>query len=448
MPGRSLRLLTRLTTLLLVAALLVAPSLDRPGSEPASPSDAPSASDRIDPDDLELAVNRNWRPRKGTIFSNPLGNRAQTYKIYNQVRRGINHSRRGSDIFIASWNLRSTAIVNDLLRAQRRGVKVRLVMDSRNTSDPRNDHFYRLRRELRQYNRANSVPGDRRSAAKLCQRSCRGTKGHAHAKVYMFSHTGAARRVVMQSSFNATVAGAVNQWNDMFTWTGNRKVWGFSTKVFRQMWRDRPVRPPFTQMRAGKVQFYFTPFGSVKRDKALRLLKQVRCKGARNTRHNRTVVRVAPDAMRHQHGVRYARQFVRMHRQGCDVKIGYTVLAIKIKRYFDNNNVPLRHLVVDRDGDRIFDKYFHMKSFSIRGRIGNNRRDFAVMNGSANMSRTAAVSDENIMIIRGHRGHTMKTQRHINWWFHNFPRNARATTSYRGDVDPYAQIKRETSLGG
>ncbi len=444
MPGRLLHLLTRLTTLLLVGALLVAPAADRPDGE----SSSPSASGEVSADDLELAVNRNWRPRRGPLFSSATGNRPTKYRIYNQIRRGINHSRRGSNIHIASWNVASKAIVNDLLRAQRRNVRVRLVMDSRNARDPYNQHFFRLRQKLAQYNRSHNLPGHRRSAAKLCQRSCRGTKGHAHAKVFMFSHTGAARRVVMQSSMNATVAGAVNQWNDMWTWTGNRKVWNFSTTTFRQMWRDRPVRPPFRRMSHKGVHFYFTPFGNLKRDLAFRVLKQVRCKGARNTPNGRTIVRVAPDAMRHAHGRRYARQFARMQRQGCNIRIGYTVLGIDVKRILDRNNVPLRHLVVDRNGDKVFDKYFHMKAYAIRGRIGNNRRGYAMMNGSANMSRTAAISDENIMILRQKPGITNRYIKHINYWYNNFPRNARVQASFRGvQVDPYAKIKEETSLG-
>ena len=71
------------------------------------------------------------------------------------------------------------------------------------------------------------------SWARMCDHSCRGTGGAAHAKFFMFSKVGKVKRVVMQGSANLTLASTNNQWNDIYTHIRTRGVWRFSTEVFR-----------------------------------------------------------------------------------------------------------------------------------------------------------------------------------------------------------------------
>ncbi|WP_182523990.1 hypothetical protein [Nocardioides dongkuii] len=64
-----------------------------------------------------------------------------------------------------------------LLNAQKRGVKVQAIMDKKNTIVENNPHFWRLRNGLKAGNKGK--PRARRSAAMLCDHSCRGKGGAA-----------------------------------------------------------------------------------------------------------------------------------------------------------------------------------------------------------------------------------------------------------------------------
>src|SRR5207253_9989917 len=103
-----------------------------------------------------------------------------------------------SRIRVMSCNIMSRTAVDALLRAQARGVKVRVLMDNTNLVDIPNPGFKRLKASLKRGNQ--SLPQKRRSYAKTCVGSCRGQRGAAHSKYYLFSKTGKAKNVVMQGS--------------------------------------------------------------------------------------------------------------------------------------------------------------------------------------------------------------------------------------------------------
>ncbi|MCD4534162.1 phospholipase D-like domain-containing protein [Nocardioides sp. cx-169] len=384
-----------------------------------------------------------WTPRSGVLFNSPLGSAKTRYRLLDHITTAIQRAHKGSTVDVMSWNIMSRSGVNALINAQRRGVIVRVLMDQSNVSaEVPNPGFLRLQRALVKGN-ANRPKG-KKSYAKTCRGSCRGKGGQAHSKFYLFSKTGTARHVTIQGSANLTAAAASNQWNDVYTFVNHRKVWNFGRTVFQQMWQDQPRRQTFVQSSGRNYKFYFSPLGGAnyKGDPYQSILNQVKCTGARNagTRTGRTIVRVAPDVIRNDRGMRAAVQFKRMHKQGCDIKIGYTVMGQAIHRYLRSHNVPIRHLVQDFNGDGEFDNYFHLKSISINGRIGKNRTAHVVINGSSNISGMATISDENITIMRN-RGLTLRYQDHINYWYENFPRSVPLRASYRGKaIDPYANV--------
>ena len=80
-----------------------------------------------------------------------------------------------------SWNIMSRTAVDALLRAQARGVKVRVLMDNTNLVDIPNPGFQRLKAGFRRANQ-DDIKMSRRSYAKTCIQSCRGARGAAHAK--------------------------------------------------------------------------------------------------------------------------------------------------------------------------------------------------------------------------------------------------------------------------
>jgi len=363
----------------------------------------------------------HFNPRPGVTFNSPLGDRPTRRAIFRKVIRSVNSSPKGSEIRFFTWNFLTHEGTDALLRAQRRGVEVRLLMDASNNEEIPNYPFRRLKTGL---HHGNARWGKHRhSWARTCQHSCRGSRGVAHAKYFIFSQVGKVKHVVMQGSANLTLASTNNQWNDTVTHTRDIHVWRFARHAFRQAARDKPVKHPFAAHAFGGFRLYMLPRGR-SRDPVMHLLNRVRCHNATNTPHHRTRLRIAPDVIRRARGVALARKIRELWNRGCSIHIGYTVVGIDVghllRRQDGRGPIPMKHLVQDFDGDGEFDNYFHLKAMSIVGHVGRDPSAYVVLNGSANWSRLAAVSDENLGIYHN-KAFTLRYQDHLDYWFHNFP---------------------------
>lgn len=365
----------------------------------------------------------HYTPKQGVTFNSPLGDRSTRRAIYRRVVRSINSSPHGSEIYLFTWNFLTAQGTDALLRAQGRGVRIRLLMDDRNLTEIDNPPYRRLKAGLRNGNEDRRK--DRHSWARVCDHSCRGKTGSAHSKFFLFSKVGRAERVMMQGSANFTLASTNNQWNDVFTHVGSKRVWDFGRQVFQEAAKDRPAKHPYATEFINNFRLIMFPnTGKQVPDPVNNLLKKVRCFGATNTASGRTVLRIAPDAVRQERGMRLARKVRSLWDHGCDVRIGYTVMGIKIGRMLRADGgrgpVPMKHLVQDFDGDGEFDNYFHLKAMSIVGNVGGHRAGNVVLNGSANWSGLAKVSDENLGVY-WRKGLTRRYQAHLDYWYENFP---------------------------
>ena len=365
----------------------------------------------------------NFTPRAGVTFNSPTGDFGVRRAIFRKILRSIHSTPRGADIKFFTWNFLTRSGADALLRAQRRGVRVKVLMDDGNDTEIANTSWARLKRGLRVGNEGR--PQDRRSWAHVCRGSCRGSNGSAHSKFFMFSEVGKAKRVVMQGSANFTLASTNNQWNDIFTHTEGRGVWDFASRIFKEAAQDRAADRPYAVYHQKNFKLMMFPHTrTAKPDPVMQLLRQVRCRGADNSATGRTVIRIAPDVIRKDRGMALARKVRGLWNDGCHVKIGYTVVGRDVGRYLRSDGprgpVPMRHLVQDFDGDGEFDNYFHLKAMSIRGHLGQDRTGWAVLNGSANWSGLARVSDENLGIYY-RSGLTKRYQSHLEYWYNNFP---------------------------
>lgn len=376
----------------------------------------------------------HYNPRPGVTFNSPLGSDGTKRAIFHKIMRSINSSPRGSEIKIFTWNFLTRDGTDALLRAQRRGVEVRLIMASSNNRVFVNRPFRRLRHGLRVGNRHRH----RNSWARTCRASCRGRGGVAHSKFFLFSHVGHVRRVVIQGSANFTLASTNNQWNDAVTETRNIHVWRFASHIFRQASHDKPLRHPFASRSFRRYRLMMFPEGQA-RDPVRHLLNRVRCHGATNTPSHRTRILITPDVIRRARGMALARKVRRLWNRGCTIRIGYTVVGIDVAHLLRNPTgrgpVPMRHLVQDFNGDGEFDNYFHLKAMTIVGNVGGNRSGYVVLNGSANWSGLAGASDENLGIYwKKHL--TLRYQQHLDYWLTHFPASKTVqTTSGRAVVN-------------
>ena len=380
-------------------------------------------------------ANDGFTPQQGITFNNANGTRAEQNAILSQIFRSIRPTPAGEEIDIMSWNFSSGAAVKALVKAQERGVRVRLLQAKGNEGELGRDSFGRLRARLAENNVAEGLTGRDRSWARSCRQSCRGRGGAAHAKFFLFSRSGRATDVVIQASANLTDASSSNQWNDAQTYTNRPGPYDFVHRIFEEMKRDEPIAAPYRVGGDARDRIAFFPGGTkVANDPVLQMLNQVRCRGALNTASGRTKIRIAPDVVRESRGMRLARKVRALWLDGCDVRIGYTVMGLDVGRMLRQPSrrgpVPLAHLVRDTDRDGQFDEYFHMKAMSVIGHVRGNRRGYALLNGSQNWSDASARSDENVGITY-RPGYTRQYSAHIDRWYGRFGRTSSRTFSAR-----------------
>jgi len=368
----------------------------------------------------------NFTPKAGPTFNSPIGGKKKQRAIFRKILRSVNSTPRGEEIDVFSWNFLTRDGADALLRAARRGVRVRLLMDDGNLVLPngdRNSPYLRLKAGLIKQNRGR--PQHRRSWARTCEGTCRGGGGAAHSKFFLFSRAGKARRVYMHGSSNLTVASTTNQWNDLYTHRGNRGVWKFANRVFKEAARDKRARDVYATRQFKKFRLMMFPnTGKNSPDPVMQMLNKVRCKGAKNTVSGRTLIRMAPDVLRNKRGMKIAKRVRYLWNHGCNIRLGYTVVGIDIGKYLRRDRgrgpVPMKHLAQDYDHDGDFDNYFHLKSMTIRGHYGKDRTGLAMLNGSANWSGLGMISDENLGIYRA-KGRVKRYEKHLKYWYNNFP---------------------------
>ena len=233
--------------------------LEGPRSQPSKPNPSSRLSRLLLTFGLSVALMVGWggaptaaKPvRDGAAeitINNPLGGPSARRAITDHLIGAIDGTPARGRIRIASWNVRSQEIVAALVRAHRRNVTIRLIMSAGNAGKKHPNKSVRLLRQgLREANNARR-PVSRRSQVVRCTASCRGTKGIAHSKFFLFSRSQGNRWVVMNGSFNATDVAATRQWNDLVTFRGRKDVYLEFLETFRQMYKDQPVR----QKRIGK----------------------------------------------------------------------------------------------------------------------------------------------------------------------------------------------------
>jgi PLD-like domain len=359
-----------------------------------------------------------YTPRPGVTMNSAVGSGEKQRAIFSKIIRSIRSTPRGQDIRIMSWNIQSKTAVDALLRAQRRGVRVRVLMSRSNAAAINNTSWARLDRGLKRGNAHRRE--SRHSWGRLCSASCRGRSGAAHAKYFLFSRSGRARHVVIHGSANLTKASTNNQWNDVYTTVNREGPYKFFGRIFSQMAKDRPVRRPYRSWSNGADRFMFFP-GSSRNDPVMDLLDRVKCHGATNTRSHRTWLQIAPDVLREERGMRLGRKLWQLWQNGCEVRVGYTIVGRDIGQMMRRpgkrgRGVPMRHLVQDTNGDGMFDRYFHLKAMTIRGHVGAKRNNWVVLNGSSNWSGRGIRSDENLG-LHWRKGLVRRYEEYLGYWY-------------------------------
>ncbi|KRF03516.1 hypothetical protein ASG88_22185 [Nocardioides sp. Soil777] len=416
----------------------------------ATPTPTPAPTETPTEDPTQDATSK-WHPRPGVRFNEPR-DPEQSHKINRYIRQAIANTPKGQSMKLVTWNFSNQLFVNDIIAAHKRGVSVRLVMANGLAEDQSrsNGYFWQVQRALQKGNKKR--PGYLKSWARTCKNSCRGKEGIQHGKWFMFSRTGGRNMVVMSTSANLTDAAAYNQWNDLLTVQGRQGTYAAYEAVFKEMSRDRQVKPAFRTFDDKNYDGWFFPqMGPLRNHNVIRLLNKVKCKGARGDagKNGKTVIRVSQAVFNGRPGSAIAGKLRGLKKDGCNIKLVYGVLNNNSRKLLDN--IPSRTILEDTNGDGFVDRYVHMKALTISGVYGRNKSAHVVYQGSANFSGMATLSDEQGFIINS-LALEKSYSKFINYLFKNPPPQGQDLVKeiilrQSAGYDPFAQVREEMGMG-
>ena len=355
----------------------VASRLDEVAAAPSSVTAAPAAPA---PRPAERRGGR-WVPPVGVLLSDPtIPGRRRV--ILDRVITSVKNTAKGEFIRTAVWNYDDRAVTNALIAAHQRGVHVQIVV----ANSVANRNWTRTAAALNANRRDQSF-------AIRCRGGCR-SRSILHAKFILFSRVHKARKTSMVGSFNLTQPAGFRQWNDLVT-TRDDRFYDELLATFAEYAQDRNVARPFRVTDLGKKRITLWP--SIGRNTIRDELAQVRCDPP-GGHAGKTRVRIAIAGWFDSFGTDISKTVRRLWDQGCDVKIITTLAGRGVNQTLKNGRgrgaVPIRRVTIDRNGDRVPERYLHMKAISIHGGFGNDPSADVLITGSPNWSSRAQRSDE------------------------------------------------------
>jgi phosphatidylserine/phosphatidylglycerophosphate/cardiolipin synthase-like enzyme len=345
-------------------------------------------------------------PKAGPTFNDPTGSEAAQMAIMTKLISIINGTPKGAYIRMTFFSFTIQAVADALIAAHRRGVNVRLIMD---------DH-----EEWPAWQRVTKVFGTdttARSFAIKCPGACRtdNDPSYMHSKVWMFSSSGGASRVVMVSSTNPTYFQSRKGWNNAYTMVGDTKLYDafrvdFESMTAGAILKTRPTTSPNTYVSVanGKHKIYLFPIGGSGPDTDIQyqVLRNIRCSGVASGYgyQGHTVVRVAMYQWSYLR-VRLAQQLWTLDDQGCAVVVMYdptrvdpqvlTALRKSGGRHDGPVLVPASH---DANHDGVSDLLLHDKVVLIDGVYAGDTSSRIVFTGSANWTYNSLHYNDEFML--------------------------------------------------
>ena len=264
---------------------------------------------------------RTWT--EGPIFNDPKGTTAQQYAIRSRLVELTESAVRGSTIKVAVYHVWEATVVNALVDAKKRGVRVQVLLDETSKSDrPTNTSYAQLKEAL-------GTDKSKSSFVALCPagKSCLGNprygKSIMHNKFWLFSEVEGAKDVVVQTTSNSTPSAHTKFYNDALLLPDNPAMYDayaeFFTDMLGKRWQDWDYRT----VSSGRYKSYFFPRnGTVNEtDTMYSVLNNVKCtyKDTAGVTQ-RTKVRAAIFKITRK---QIADKLVSLKKAGCSVSILY-----------------------------------------------------------------------------------------------------------------------------
>lgn len=316
------------------------------------------------------------------VFDDPAAGKRSA--IIRQVRSLVRQARAGASIRIAMFVMSGDTgddLANELIAAHGRNVSVQIVVDGWQAHDPA---VRKLIGELGTKRSARSwVHGCTGLSPEGTTAACIGSKG-MHNKFYLFSRTGGADHVVVQSSANFTGLNSATYWNNAVTIAGNTSLYQAYDSYFEDLAAERRnddyYRVAATQMAGGSVTAYFFPRAGTdaSTDTIIELLAPV-------GRGSGTVIRIGMSVW-DLYRIAIADRLRELADTGCIVQVVHGVMDSEVRqRLLAGRRVELRAL---NNASQLPGR-IHSKYMLIQGTYAGVNGAKWVITGSHNYTQTS-----------------------------------------------------------
>lgn len=326
----------------------------------------------------------------GAVFNNPA--EGDPTAVVRQVCNLVHQTPGGAQIRIAMFVVSGAAgldFATEIVRAHRRGVNVQMVVDGWQAD---NYAVNSLKEEL----------GTDRSASSwihVCTglspegstAACIGNKG-MHNKFYLFSQTGGATEVVVQSSANFTDLNSRTYWNNAVTLVGNTRLYEAYGSYFADLAAERRnddyYRVVTTGMPGGSVRSHFFPrAGSgASTDTIVESLEKVDCS-------RETAIRIGMSEW-DDYRISIAHELRELALDGCTVQIVYGKMDAEFRQVLVDAGIELRKL----GSGSLLPGYVHSKYMIIEGSYNGETDAKWVFTGSPNYNETSLRRNDEAML--------------------------------------------------
>jgi phosphatidylserine/phosphatidylglycerophosphate/cardiolipin synthase-like enzyme len=294
--------------------------------------------------------------------------------IDSRIAQLISGAPKGAVIYVAMYHFATKDLAKQLVKAKKRKVNVRVVLDYESTQYP----AYKTLKKALGSNRKKS------SWVTLCPkgRGCIGPQFN-HNKFFLFSTTRGAKKVVLQTSANATYESQGMQWNDALV-LRNAGVYAAYRRYFYDLAKKHHTRNYHRIVHTGKYRLDFFPWSSG--DPVSQHLDMVSCAGG-------TRIRVV---MGHFTWRPIAQRLWRLDDAGCRVQVvfghvGQSALRDLTRSGGRHGGPELRYLPENGHA------YEHSKYLLIDGRY-QGKKQKAVFTGSSNYTNVGFHGHDEAMI--------------------------------------------------
>lgn len=313
------------------------------------------------------------------VFNIPSGSPQEQNAIAAHIDALAAATPRGALIRIAVYRFTSPAFARTLIEARERGVRVQLVLDASARSSAT---YRRLAAAL-------GTARGRSSWVTACTRGCVGDR-LMHNKFYLFSRTGSAGDVIVQSSANLTTTNRVNAWNNALTFS-DPTLYRAYARYFSALAARRHY--PYHATRSGRRTLYTFPRAgrTAKSDTLYGQLGHVGCAA-------HTSVHVTAFSLTR---VAVARRLWSLAHQGCDVRVIYTNLGRSARKILGRSGGPRmlssHYSYLDLFAVGAVEAYVHSKYVAIDGTYAGHERRL-VITGSPNYTGPGLRDNDEAML--------------------------------------------------